>query len=54
MAAFEYTALNADGREVRGVQEGESPRHVRQLLRDQQLLPLQVALVYLPTCDLSH
>ena len=45
MAAFEYTALNADGREVRGVQEGESPRHVRQLLRDQQLLPLQVALV---------
>lgn len=45
MAAFEYTALNADGREVRGVQEGESPRQVRQLLRDQQLLPLQVALV---------
>ena len=45
MAAFEYTALNADGREVRGVQEGESPRHVRQLLRDQQLLPMQVSLV---------
>lgn len=45
MAAFEYTALDANGREVRGVQEGESARHVRQLLRDQQLLPMQVSLV---------
>lgn len=45
MAAFEYTALDATGREVRGVQEGESARHVRQLLRDQQLLPMQVSLV---------
>ena len=45
MAAFEYTALDVNGREVRGVQEGESARHVRQLLRDQQLLPMQVSLV---------
>lgn len=45
MAAFQYTALDATGREVRGVQEGESPRHVRQLLRDQQLLPMQVVVV---------
>jgi len=45
MAAFEYIALDANGREVRGVQEGESPRHVRQWLRDQQLLPMQVTAV---------
>ena len=45
MAAFEYTALNAQGREVRGVQEGESARQVRQWLRDQQLLPTQVTAV---------
>ncbi len=45
MAAFEYTALDAHGREVRGVQEGESPRQVRQWLRDQQLLPMQVTAV---------
>ena len=45
MAAFEYTALDAQGREVRGVQEGESARQVRQWLRDQQLLPTQVTAV---------
>jgi general secretion pathway protein F len=45
MAAFEYTALDASGRERRGVLEGDSARQIRQLLRDQSLLPVTVAEV---------
>jgi general secretion pathway protein F len=43
MGAFAYTALDASGRERKGVLEGDSPRHVRALLREKQLLPLDVA-----------
>ena len=42
MAAYEYTALDAGGRDQRGVLEGDSPRQIRQLLREKQWLPLQV------------
>ena len=42
MAAYEYTALDTSGRELRGVLEGDSARQVRQLLRDQTLLPVSV------------
>lgn len=42
MPAFEYTAINAKGREQRGVLEGDNPRAVRQLLREQNLTPLSV------------
>jgi general secretion pathway protein F len=42
MGAFEYTALDAAGRERRGVLEGDTARHVRAQLRDQQLLPVNV------------
>lgn len=42
MAAFEYTALNATGREERGVLEADSVRQVRQQLRDKGLTPLGV------------
>ncbi len=45
MAAFEYTALDASGRELRGVLDGDSARQVRQLLRDQSLLPVSVTEV---------
>lgn len=45
MAAFEYTALDASGRERHGVLEGDSARQIRQLLRDQSLLPVTVAEV---------
>ena len=45
MAAYEYTALDAAGRELRGVLEGDSARQVRQLLRDQSLLPVSVTEV---------
>jgi general secretion pathway protein F len=42
MGAFEYTALDAAGRERRGLIEGDTPKHVRQLLRDRQLLPVDI------------
>ena len=42
MGAFEYVAVDAAGRERRGVLEGDTPRHVRQQLRDQGLLPVSV------------
>jgi general secretion pathway protein F len=45
MSAFEYTAMDSAGRERRGVIEGDTARHVRQLLRDQGLLPVDLAEV---------
>jgi general secretion pathway protein F len=42
MGAFEYVAVDASGRERKGVIEGDTPRHVRQLLREQGLLPVVV------------
>ncbi|MFW5452135.1 type II secretion system inner membrane protein GspF [Thioalkalivibrio sulfidiphilus] len=42
MPAFEYIALNPKGREVRGVLEGDTPRQVRQQLREGGLTPLEV------------
>lgn len=42
MAAFSYAALDADGREQRGVLEADSSRHVRQQLRDRGLAPLRI------------
>ena len=45
MGAFEYTAVDAAGRERKGVIEGDTPRHARSLLREQQLLPVTVEAV---------
>jgi general secretion pathway protein F len=45
LGAFEYTALDVAGRERKGILEGDTPRHIRQLLREQQLLPVTVAEV---------
>jgi general secretion pathway protein F len=45
LGAFEYTALEAGGRERTGILEGDTPRHIRQLLREQQLLPVTVTEV---------
>ncbi|MCY1270381.1 Type II secretion system protein F [compost metagenome] len=42
MAAFEYLALDARGRQQKGVLEADSARQVRQLLRERQLAPLEV------------
>src|SRR5579862_2949382 len=45
MGAFEYSALDAAGKERKGILEGDTPRHIRQLLREQQLLPVSVTEV---------
>ncbi|MCU7914754.1 MAG: type II secretion system inner membrane protein GspF [Candidatus Thiodiazotropha sp. (ex Gloverina cf. vestifex)] len=42
MDAFEYLALDPTGKEHRGVLEGDSPRQVRQQLRESGLTPLSV------------
>jgi general secretion pathway protein F len=42
MAAFSYVALDATGREVRGVLEAETGRLARGKLREQQLAPVNV------------
>ena len=42
MAAFEYLALDIKGREKKGIVEADSPRQVRQNLRDKDLTPLSV------------
>jgi len=45
MGAFEYTALDAGGKERKGILEGDTARQVRQLLREKQLLPVTVSEV---------
>jgi general secretion pathway protein F len=45
MGAFAYTALDAQGKQARGVLEGDTPRHVRAMLRERQLLPVTVTEV---------
>jgi len=43
MGAYQFVAVDGGGKEHRGVLEGDTPRHVRQLLRERQLLPVEVA-----------
>jgi general secretion pathway protein F len=45
MGAFEYTAVDRGGRQHKGVLEGDTPRQVRQLLRERGMLPLAVSEV---------
>ena len=42
MGAFEFVALDQKGKESKGLLEGDTPKHVRQILRDRQLLPISV------------
>ncbi len=42
MGAFEYTALDARGKETKGVLEGDTPRQVRAMLRERGWVPLSV------------
>ncbi len=42
MAAFDYQAVDSRGKNKKGVIEGDTPRQVRGLLRDQGLMPLEV------------
>ena len=43
MAAFEYLALDAKGKQNKGVMEADSARQLRQVLRDQGLMPMEVS-----------
>jgi general secretion pathway protein F len=45
VGAFQYTALDASGRQSSGILEGDTARQVRQLLRERALLPVTVAAV---------
>jgi len=45
MGAFEYVALDQKGKESKGLIEGDTPKHVRQILRDRKMLPVQVTEV---------
>jgi general secretion pathway protein F len=42
MGAFVYIALDALGKERKGLIEGDTAKHVRQLLRERQLLPVDI------------
>lgn len=42
MPAYEYVVLDNGGKQRKGVLEGDSPRHVRQQLREKGLVPLSV------------
>ncbi len=44
MAAFEYQALDENGRKKKGVLEGDSPRQIRQMLKEKSWIPLEVEL----------
>jgi general secretion pathway protein F len=45
MGAFEFVALNKAGKESKGLLEGDTAKHVRQLLRERDLLPVTVSEV---------
>ncbi len=45
MGAFEYVALDKQGKESKGLIEGDTAKHVRQILRDRHMLPVQVTEV---------
>ncbi|MBW3697648.1 type II secretion system protein GspF [Vibrio sp. T187] len=42
MAAFEYKALNAQGKQKKGTIEGDNARQARQRLKEQGLVPIEV------------
>ena len=49
MAAFQYIALDSKGKQKKGVMEADSARHLRQMLRDQGFVPMDVT----PTTERS-
>ena len=45
MAAFEYLAIDQKGQRHKGVLEGDAPRQIRQKLRENGLIPVEVTLI---------
>lgn len=53
MAAFEYQALNAKGKTIKGIQTGDTAKQVRGELRAQGLVPLEVKSISEKQADKS-
>lgn len=45
MGAYNYIAIDTKGKEKKGILEGDSPRHIRQSIREQGLTPLDVIAI---------
>ena len=45
MGAFEYLALDKSGKDFKGLLEGDTAKHVRQILRDRNMYPIKVTEV---------
>jgi len=45
MGAFEYVALDKAGKESKGLLEGDTAKHVRQILRERHMFPVKVTEV---------
>src|SRR5210317_307142 len=45
MGAYEFVALDKSGKESKGLIEGDTPKHVRQLLRDRNMFPVRITEV---------
>ena len=45
MGAYRYVAVDHHGKEQKGILEGDTPRQIRQLLRERALLPVRVTEV---------
>jgi len=54
MAAFEFQALNAKGKTIKGIQAGDTAKQVRAELRAQGLTPLNVKSVSEPAVQKSR
>lgn len=54
MANYEYQALTPDGKRKKGNLEADSPRQVRQQLRQQDLMPIDVKSIDRKKRDLLH
>jgi len=54
MAAFEYQALNANGKTIKGITSGDHAKQVRAELRAQGLVPLDVKSVSESAVDKSE
>ncbi len=45
MGAYEFVALDKSGKESKGLIEGDTPKHVRQMLRERNMFPVRVTEV---------
>lgn len=45
MGAYEYLAMDPKGKQSKGLLEGDTPKHIRQQLRERNLLPVSVTEV---------